>query len=110
MRWVDVNKGGKEKPEYRCRMVAKEIKKDRREDLFAATPPLEAKNVLFSLSAGMPEACLDFADVVRAYFPREGQERRVRGSTEGGRRAENSRRRCTTRRAQPSMGSWSTPR
>ncbi len=30
-------------------MVAKEIKRDKREDLFAATLPLEAKKVLFSL-------------------------------------------------------------
>ena len=29
-------------------MVAKEIKVDKREDLFAATPPLEAKKMLFS--------------------------------------------------------------
>ena len=30
-------------------LVAQEIKRDRREDLFAATPPLEAKKMLFSL-------------------------------------------------------------
>ena len=45
--WVDANKGDKENPEYRRRLVAKEIKRDKREDLFAATPPLEAKTVLF---------------------------------------------------------------
>ncbi len=49
-------------------MVAKEIKRDKREDLFAATPPLEANKVLFSLFTSMPEICLDFIDVVRAYF------------------------------------------
>ena len=31
-------------------MVAKEIKLDKRDDLFAATPPLEAKKILFSLA------------------------------------------------------------
>ena len=41
-RWVDVNKGDDGKPEYRSRLVAKEIKTNKREDLFAATPPLEA--------------------------------------------------------------------
>jgi hypothetical protein len=30
-------------------LTAKEIKKDKREDLFATTPPLEALNVLLSL-------------------------------------------------------------
>ena len=68
VKWVDTNKGDKERPEYRCRLVAKEIKKDKREDLFAATPPLEAKKMLFSLWASMPGMCLDFGDVVRAYF------------------------------------------
>ncbi len=45
---VDTNNGDKEKPEYRCRLVAKEIKIDKREDLFAATPPLDAKKILCS--------------------------------------------------------------
>ena len=66
--WVDANKGDKGKPERRCRLVAKEIKRGKREDLFAATVPLEAKKVLFSLFASMPEMRLDFIDVVRAYF------------------------------------------
>ena len=48
--------------------MAKEIKRDKREDLFAAIPPLEAKKVLFSLFASMAEMCVDFIDVVRAYF------------------------------------------
>ena len=57
--------------------MAKEIKRDKREDLFAATPPLEAKKMLVSLAVtegvghdgnrqtGMK---LDFIDVKRAYF------------------------------------------
>ncbi len=48
--------------------MAKETKRDKREDLFAATPPLEANKVLFSLFASMPEMCLDFIDLVRANF------------------------------------------
>ena len=39
VRWVDVNKGDKIHPDYRSRLVAKEIKIGKREDLFAATPP-----------------------------------------------------------------------
>jgi len=39
VRWIDINKGDKLNPEYRSRLVAKEIKMDNREDLFAATSP-----------------------------------------------------------------------
>jgi len=58
--------------------VAQEIKTNKREDLFAATPPLEAKKLLFSFAVtegigfvrgqranGMK---LDFIDIRRAYF------------------------------------------
>ena len=77
-RWVDVNKGDDGKPEYRSRLVAKEIKTNKREDLFAATPPLEAQKTLLSLAMtegiGYQTGCktqghkLDFIDVRRAYF------------------------------------------
>ncbi len=67
VKWVDTNKGDAVNPEYRCRLVATEIKHDKR-NLFAATPPLEAKRNLFSLGANMEGMCLDFIDVVRAYF------------------------------------------
>ncbi len=63
--WVDVSKGDKEKPDYRCRSVAKEINKVKREDLFVAPPPLAAKKMLFSLWASVPGMCLEFGDVVR---------------------------------------------
>ena len=49
VRWVDINKGDEVKPKYRSRLVAKELKLDKREDLFAATPPVEAKKLLFTL-------------------------------------------------------------
>ena len=47
-RWVDVNKGDERNPEYRSRLVAKEIKTSKREDLFAATPPLEAMKIILA--------------------------------------------------------------
>ena len=53
VRWVDVNKGGPDKMEVRCRLVARDFEgndKDR-DDLFAETPPLEAKRMLFSRPA-----------------------------------------------------------
>ena len=78
VRWIDINKGGNVHPDYRSRLVAKEINTGKREDLFAATPPLEAKKALFSMAVtegigfkrghrerGMK---LDFTDVRRAYF------------------------------------------
>ncbi len=65
---VDAGTGDEEIPEHRRRLVAREIKKGKREDLCAATPPLEAKKTLFSLWASMPGMFLDFGDVDRAYF------------------------------------------
>ena len=68
------NKGDEENPEYRSRLVAKEIKKDKREDLFAATPPHEANKSIFALAARTDRAAhgdmnkLVFIDVRRAYF------------------------------------------
>jgi len=53
MRWVDTNKGGIERLEIRSRLVARDFKggdKDR-DDLFAETPPLEAKRILLSRAA-----------------------------------------------------------
>jgi len=75
---VDVSKGDDVNPEYRSRLVAQEIKRDKREDLFAATPPLEAKNMLMSMAVtegigyrGNDKKGgnkLEFIDVRRAYF------------------------------------------
>ena len=45
--WIDINKEDEENREYRSRLVANEIKTDKRLDLFAATPPLEANESLF---------------------------------------------------------------
>ena len=76
-RWVDVNKGDDENPDYRSRLVAQELNTQKREDLFAATP-FEAKKILLSLAVtegiGYQRGCkskgqkLDFIDVRRAYF------------------------------------------
>ena len=64
-------------PEYRSRLVAQEIKRDKREDLFAATPPIEAKKILlaFAVTQGVgyqqdrqQGMRIDFIDVRRAFF------------------------------------------
>ncbi len=78
IRWIDINKGDDLVEELRSRLVAKEIKRDKREDLFAATPPLEALKMLLSLAVteGFGHSKgnrgggdkIDFIDVKRAYF------------------------------------------
>ena len=78
LKWVDINKGDSVNHEYRSRLVAKELKLDKRLDLFAATPPLEAKKAIFSAAVtegiGYLEGKLhswmkiDFVDISRAYF------------------------------------------
>ena len=70
VRWVDVNKGTDECPNYRSRLVAKEIKTDDRLEYFSATPPLEALRLLLSFAASMPreEVRVMHIDVRRAYF------------------------------------------
>ena len=47
-RWVDVNQGDDENPDYRSRLVAQELHTHKREDLFAATPPLGQEIVAVS--------------------------------------------------------------
>ena len=78
VRWIDINKGDNLNPDYRSRLVAKEIKQYNRDDLFAATPPLEALKMLISMA--MTEGVgyergketegmkLEFIDIKRAFF------------------------------------------
>ena len=71
VRWVDVNKGDEQNPNYRSRLVAQEVKKDKRPDLFAAMPPLEAKRLLYSLMMSTDEKeniAMEFIDVSVAYL------------------------------------------
>ena len=50
VRWVDTNKGTKAKVDLRSRLVGRDFKggDKGRDDLFAETPPLEAKRMLLS--------------------------------------------------------------
>ena len=68
VRWIDINKGDSEHPDYRSRLVAKDFKGDNRPDLFAATPPLEALKLLISIVASNPGLHIMINDVKRAYF------------------------------------------
>ena len=71
-RWVDVNKGDSEKPDYRSRLVGQEFATHRDDSLYASTPPLEAMRLVLSHAAtignGEEKRHILIADVKRAYF------------------------------------------
>ena len=50
--WIDIDRGDEDNPEYRSRLVAQQNKYNSKEqNIFAATPPLEAQKLLFSMAA-----------------------------------------------------------
>ena len=71
-RWLDINKGDQANPNYRSRLVGREIKTDTRLDLFAATPPLESLRLICSICASNQDRTQPYRimsiDVRRAYF------------------------------------------
>ena len=84
-RWIDINKGDESNPDYRSRLVAQQIKHHSKDkNRFAATPPLEAQKLVFSMAVtegvgfkrGEREHGLKlaFIDVKRAYFYAKAKE------------------------------------
>ena len=73
-RWIDINKGDDDNPNYRFRLVGREFKRDKREGLCVATPPLEAIRALIALAASQRNRGnnlikkLSFIDIRQAYF------------------------------------------
>ena len=75
-KWLDTNKSDTNDPDYRSRWVGREFKGNdgNRDDLFAATPPLEAKKspiALASCQRDVPNHLknkLGFLDIRKAYF------------------------------------------
>ena len=77
-KWLDTNKGDESGPNYRSRLVAQDIRRGPNEDIFAATPPLQANKCPFSMvmtkfARGRAQnirehSKLLFIDVSRAYF------------------------------------------
>ena len=59
VRWVEVNKGDDEHPNYRSRLVAREIRMAGSDSIFAPTPPLESLRMVLSY------AVTDFPDEPR---------------------------------------------
>ena len=66
VKWVDVHKGDQNRPEYRSRLVARELKKwdPLMSGTFAATPPLECLKLV--LSNFMTEPAERFKDLRRS--------------------------------------------
>jgi hypothetical protein len=51
VKWIDINKGDEQQELYRSRLVAQELRSHEwRDDVFAATPPLESLKYMFSLA------------------------------------------------------------
>ena len=71
-KWLDVNKNDEATPNYRARLVGREIAWDKRDDLYAATPPPESLKTVISACASAQEGLHPFRvmaiDVKRAYF------------------------------------------
>ena len=71
-RWLDINKGDQRNPNFRARLVGREIKTDSRLDLFAAAPPLESLRMICSMCASNQARQNPYrimsVDVRRAYF------------------------------------------
>ena len=71
-RWIDTNKGDSDRPDYRSRLVGREIKNDSRLDLFAPTPPLEVMKLILSQCAKCQSKqrpnIVAVVDIKRAYF------------------------------------------
>ena len=69
VRWIDVNKGDQDNPNYRSRLVARESNTHKGEDLFAAIPPLEALKSIISITAIANKGeVLMINDISRAFF------------------------------------------
>jgi len=82
IKWVDVNKGDDDAPNYRSRLVAREVRQAWEDTIFSPTPPLESLRSILSLAAtDLPErprhdrrpesptrTQVSVIDISRAYF------------------------------------------
>jgi len=120
-KWVDLNKGTRTDPDIRCRLVARDFKpkgeKDR-VDLFAATPPLEAKKFLFMHAVqenarrrrtGRPRIKIMMIDVKKAHlngFLKPGERAYIELPGEAGKRGMCGRLRRWLYGMRPAAGAW----
>ena len=69
VRWIDINKGDQKNPNYRSRLVAREVNIHQMDDLFAWTPPLEAlKSILSMAASGNRGEVVMVNELGRAFF------------------------------------------
>ena len=69
VRWIDIIKGDATNPNYRSRLVAREINIHKRDDLFVPTPPLEALKIILSMIACCNKGeVIMINDISRAFF------------------------------------------
>ena len=71
-KWLEQNKGDAAAPNYQSRLVGCEFAVEKRDDLFAATPPLESLRAILAICAARQEGRhphrIMALDVARAYF------------------------------------------
>ena len=68
-RWIEIHNGDIDNPNYRSRLVAREINTYKRDDLFAATPPLESLKLILSMTATANHGEVVMVnDISRAFF------------------------------------------
>ena len=68
-RWININKGDEQRPNYRSRLVIQEVRHSGIEAIFAATPPLESIRFLLSLQRSTTAKLkVMFIDIRRAHW------------------------------------------
>ena len=70
-RWIDLDKGDLNKPNYRSRLVIQEVRHSGIDAIFAATPPLESLRFLLSLQRSLSNKKkykIMFVDIRRAHW------------------------------------------
>ena len=74
VKWLDTNKGDRDNPNYRSRLVGREFNDSKDDTLYASTPPLEALRAIISHASTVDgdrpgeRRELMVNDVRRAYF------------------------------------------
>ena len=69
VRRVDIDKGDRDRPNFRSRLPAIHYGQEREDDLYAAAPPIESlRAVISSATTGAPGKVITGNDVSRAYM------------------------------------------
>ena len=77
VRWIDINKSDSDCPNYRSRLVAREINTKKRDDWLAATPPLETLKLILSFTTTSNTSEILIVNDVSRAFSHAPTKRRV---------------------------------